>query len=57
MSHISLEAGRGRESLYTSLSSSGHPEWETVLKVVSALGLQRHVSTSDSAKRAVYPTP
>ncbi|MFT5339272.1 MAG: putative addiction module antidote protein [Cyanobium sp.] len=53
MSQIAREAGLGRESLYKSLSSSGNPELATVLKVVSALGLQLHVSAIDKAKMAV----
>jgi probable addiction module antidote protein len=53
MSQIAREAGLGRESLYKSLSSSGNPELATVLKVISALGLQLHVSPTDDAKMAV----
>jgi probable addiction module antidote protein len=53
MSQIAHNAGLGRESLYKSLSSSGNPELATVLKVISALGLQLHVSAIDEAKMAV----
>lgn len=53
MSQIAREAGLGRESLYKSLSPSGNPELATVLKVISALGLQLHVSTTDNAEIAV----
>ncbi|MBC1261140.1 putative addiction module antidote protein [Synechococcus sp. BSF8S] len=53
MSQIAREAGLGRESLYKSLSSSGNPELATILKVISVLGLQLHVSTADSSKMAV----
>ena len=53
MSQIARDAGLGRESLYKSLSSSGNPELATVLKVISALGLQLHVSAIDEAKVAV----
>ena len=53
MSQIARDAGLGRESLYKSLSSSGNPELATVLKVISALGLQLHVSAIDKAKMAV----
>jgi probable addiction module antidote protein len=53
MSQIARDAGLGRESLYKSLSSSGNPELATVLKVISALGLQLHVSAIDEAKMAV----
>ena len=40
MSVVAQETGLGRESLYKSLSADGNPEFATVLKVVSALGLQ-----------------
>jgi probable addiction module antidote protein len=53
MSQIARDAGLGRESLYKSLSSSGNPELATVLKVISALGLQLHVSPADKAQMAV----
>ncbi len=53
MSQIARNAGLGRESLYKSLSSTGNPELATVLKVISALGLQLHVGAIDEAKMAV----
>jgi probable addiction module antidote protein len=53
MSQVARTAGLGRESLYKSLSASGNPELATVLKVISALGLQLHVSAIDEAKMAV----
>ena len=53
MSQIARDAGLGRESLYKSLSSSGNPELATVLKVISALGLQLHVSPTTDATMAV----
>ena len=53
MSQVARDAGLGRESLYKSLSSSGNPELATVLKVISALGLELHVKVVDDAKMAV----
>ena len=53
MSQVARDAGLGRESLYKSLSSSGNPELATVLKVISALGLELHVTATDNAKMAV----
>lgn len=50
MSQVALEAGLGRESLYKSLSSSGNPELATVLRVISALGLELHVTAAADAK-------
>ena len=40
VSVVAQETGLGRESLYKSLSADGNPEFATVLKVVSALGLR-----------------
>jgi probable addiction module antidote protein len=48
MSQVARDAGLGRESLYKSLSSYGNPELATVLKVISALGLELHVSAVGS---------
>ena len=53
MTQIAREAGLGRESLYKALSSSGNPELGTVLKVISALGLQLHASPAVEAETAV----
>ena len=44
MSQIARDAGLGRESLYKALSADGNPELATIMKVVSALGLQLHAS-------------
>lgn len=46
MSQIAREAGLGRESLYKALSTTGNPEFATILKVVRALGLQFHVEAA-----------
>ncbi len=40
MSKVANEASLGRESLYKSLSPNGNPEFATVIKVLSALGLK-----------------
>lgn len=44
MSQIAGKAGLARESLYKALSPEGNPEFATVLKVVTALGLQLHAT-------------
>jgi probable addiction module antidote protein len=44
MTQVAREAGLGRESLYKALSPNGNPEFATVLKVISALGLQLHAT-------------
>ena len=38
MSKIADDANRGRESLYKSLSLEGNPSFETIIKVLAALG-------------------
>ena len=42
MSQVARDTGLGRESLYKALSPGGNPEFATVLKVISALGLRLH---------------
>ena len=39
MSKIALESGLGRESLYKALNSGAKPRFDTILKVLSALGV------------------
>ena len=39
MSAVAREARMSRESLYKALASRSHPRFETILKVVRALGL------------------
>lgn len=45
MAQVAADAGLGRESLYKSLTTTGNPEFATVLKVMRALGMQLHVHT------------
>jgi probable addiction module antidote protein len=40
MSEIASRTGLGRESLYKALHEGAHPEFETVLRVLRALGLK-----------------
>ncbi len=40
MSNVAKETGLARESLYRALSNGGNPEFATVLKVMSSLGLR-----------------
>ncbi|WP_336332509.1 addiction module antidote protein [Pseudomonas putida] len=39
MTHIAMESGLGRESLYKALSPGAKPRFDTVLKVIRALGV------------------
>ena len=49
MTQVAKDAGLGRESLYKALSPAGNPEFATILKVVSALGLQLHAGAKTLA--------
>jgi probable addiction module antidote protein len=49
MSQLARETGLGRESLYKALSPTGNPEFATVMKVVSALGLKLHATPASAA--------
>lgn len=40
MSQVAKDSGLSRESLYRALSSTGNPEFATVLKVMTGLGLK-----------------
>ena len=42
MSQVAREAGLSRESLYKALSGDRIPKFDTILKVISALGLKLH---------------
>ncbi|MCX7111003.1 MAG: putative addiction module antidote protein [Proteobacteria bacterium] len=42
MSQIARDAGLSRESLYKALSGERSPDFDTILKVVNALGLKLH---------------
>jgi probable addiction module antidote protein len=46
MTQLARETGLGRESLYKALSPNGNPEFSTILKVVQALGLRLHASST-----------
>ena len=43
MTQVARDAGLSRESLYNSLSRERSPSFDTILKVVAALGLKLHV--------------
>ena len=40
MSQIAEKTGLGRESLYKALDEKAHPRFETIFKVLSAMGIQ-----------------
>jgi probable addiction module antidote protein len=48
MSQVARDAGLSRESLYKALSGERAPAFDTVLKVVAALGLELHAGTAQT---------
>src|SRR5450759_5205522 len=59
MTQVARDAGLSRESLYKALSGDRSPGFDTILKVIGALGLQLHaVAAQDSmAKRSAPAVP
>jgi len=56
MTQVARDAGLSRESLYKALSGDRSPDFDTILKVVGALGLQLHaVATEQSMAQPVAP--
>jgi probable addiction module antidote protein len=46
MSQVARDTGLSRESLYKALSGERVPSFDTILKVVDALGLQLHATSA-----------
>jgi probable addiction module antidote protein len=46
MSQVARDAGLSRESLYKALSGARSPGFDTILKVIEALGLRLHAEAS-----------
>src|SRR5665811_476981 len=56
MSQVARDAGLSRESLYKALSGERSPDFDTILKVIGALGLKLHAQASrDSLAQPVAP--
>ena len=49
MAEVARSAGVGRESVYKSLSTKGKPSFQTVAKVIDALGGQITIAPKDPA--------
>ncbi|WP_409484729.1 addiction module antidote protein [Arsenicicoccus dermatophilus] len=49
MAEVARADGVGRESLYTSLSTTGNPSFHTIARVVDALGGQLTVAPKEPA--------
>ena len=46
MAQVALDTGLSRESLYKALSGERNPGFDTILKVVAALGLKLHAQAA-----------
>lgn len=46
MAQVARDAGVSRESLYKALSGERSPDFETILKVVNALGMRLHAKAA-----------
>ena len=46
MSQVARDSGLSRESLYKALSGERSPDFDTILKVVSALGIRLHAEAA-----------
>ncbi len=47
MTQLALDSGLGRESLYKALSPGAKPRYETVMKVVHALGVNLYAEARE----------
>jgi len=52
MTQIAEQAGLSRESLYKALSGDGNPQFETIFRVLAALGLRLRAEPATESKQA-----
>jgi probable addiction module antidote protein len=57
MAQVAKDAGLSRESLYKALSGERSPDFDTILKVVGALGLKLHAEAPRGRLRASTSRP
>ena len=55
MSQVARDAGLSRESLYKALSGDRSPGFDTILKVVNALGLKLHAGSAATYQAVLKP--
>ena len=55
MSQVARDAGLSRESLYKALSGERSPGFDTILKVIKALGLQLHAESAGLSQKGLNP--
>jgi probable addiction module antidote protein len=52
MTQLAKDTGLAREGLYKALSTEGNPEFTTIMKVVTALGLKLHAGPAKPVRKA-----
>jgi probable addiction module antidote protein len=57
MSQVARDAGLSRESLYKALSGERTPGFDTILKVIKALGLKLHAEATTLAQQDTPADP
>lgn len=55
MSQVARDSGLSRESLYKALSGERSPDFDTILKVIEALGLKLHAQAALATGRQAAP--
>ena len=56
MSQVARDAGLSRESLYKALSGERSPNFDTILKVVAALGMTLHAEAAPISNEVAQPS-
>ncbi len=56
MSQVARDAGLSRESLYKALSGERSPNFDTILRVVAALGLKLHAEPAPVSNSSAQPS-
>jgi len=56
MSQVARDTGLSRESLYKALSGERSPNFDTILKVVAALGLKLHAEAAPVSNSVARPS-
>ncbi len=51
MTQLARDTGLGRESLYKALAPGSRPRYDTILRVVHALGVRLHAEPAEVAER------
>jgi probable addiction module antidote protein len=57
MAQVAQDAGLSRESLYKALSGERNPDFDTILKVIGALGMKLHAKVPSGQLRASTSRP